>query len=224
MTEESLQAIAEQITKMAAEKGIDPDEVVVSIVWVDRDAIEYGIRIAIETDEGSVSATDGDTRGPVVARCRECTESELVTLCVEGMLEALSVYEDSKQEPEPPPADEQPPVEEPVRDTTPTPTRDQGRKIGPLGWAGVAGIAVGVSGVVAGGVLIGLDTRRLDDDPTKLRHFRPPGYAVLGAGAGVLVTGVVLVAVDVVRHKRKRTAFSPVLAPDFAGASARFRF
>jgi hypothetical protein len=226
MGRKRLDAIAVEATKLAEQAGIAPDQMSVSIVWADRDAIVYGIRVRIVTDAAKV-ADPADERGPIVHRCNDCNTDDLVTATVEGVLEAIQLYKEAQEpepaarEPEPEPADAQPqPQPPPPVDAAPV---DRAGGLGAVGKAGVAAIVIGASAVVAGGALVGVGTTRPSADPTRLREFRPTGYAVLGVGAAVLVTGIALLAVDRTKAKRA-TTMVPLLSPGFIGVSARARF
>ncbi len=220
MSEASLAAVAEEAAKVAQREGIEPEQMSISLVWIDRGASVYGIRIRIETDKASVVDPD-DPRGPVMQKCEACAEPELVTASVEGVLEAVKRYKEltappPKPEPAVVPKQVPPPAEKPA------PVDKQG--LGPLGKAGVASIVVGGTGVIAGAVLVALGTRRPSADPTKLREFRPSGYVSLGVGGIVLATGIALLAVDRRRAKKSRASVTPQLGPGFAGVQGRCRF
>jgi hypothetical protein len=220
MKKDKLAVIAVEATKLAEEAGIAPHEMSVSLVWENRTDLVYGIRVRIETSEAKLVDPD-DARGPIVHKCPRCNESDLVTASIEGVLEALGRYEKATA---PPPAPA--PVAEPI--VTAPPPREDARPLdrpqglGPLGQIGVAGIVVGSAVAITGAAFIGVGTTRPELDPTQLREWRPPGYALLGVGAAVLVTGVALLVVD--RKRARKVAISPTLAPRLAGVFAEVEF
>ena len=222
--QQKLDEIAIEVTKLAEQAGIAPDEMRVSLVWADREALVYGIRVRIVTDDAQLTDPQ-DERGPVVHRCESCNADELITFTVEGAIAGIDKYEEAKTpapkqvevaEPEPTPQALPPDAAAPA-DTEPS------RGLDTLGKIGVAGIVVGASTAITGGAFVGIRSTRPSADPTQLRNWLPAGYALLGAGAAVLVTGVALLVVDRTRAKRG-TAMAPLLGPGFAGASVRARF
>lgn len=220
MKKDKLDSIAIEATKLAEEAGIAPHEMSVSLVWENRNDLVYGIRVRIETSEAKLVDPD-DLRGPIVHKCPRCNESDLVTASIEAVLEALGRYEEAKA---PPPAPKQ--AVAPIV-TVPPPRDDATRKdraegLGPLGQIGVASIVVGGAVVITGAAFIGVGTTRPEVDPTQLRDWRPPGYALLGVGAAALVTGVALLVVD--RKRSRKLAISPMMAPRLAGVVAEGKF
>jgi hypothetical protein len=220
MKKDKLEAIAIEATKLAEEAGIAPHEMSVSLVWQNRTDLVYGIRVRIETSEAKLVDPD-DLRGPVVHRCPRCNESDLVTASIEGVLEALGRYEEAKAPPPAPKQAAEPIVTAPPPGEDARPT-DRGYGFGPMGQIGVASIVVGGAVAITGAAFIGVGTTRPELDPTQLRNWRPPGYALLGVGAAVLVTGVALLVVD--RKRGRGLAISPMMAPRLAGVVAEGKF
>ncbi len=108
------------------------------------------------------------------------------------------------------------------------PRDGQTQPLGRLGKAGI-GLMVGGAAVLVGGAVLTAMGEKEDSapgNPQRLdaKDFRPPGYALLGVGGAVLVTGVLLLAVDRIKAKPKKTTFAPSLAPGFAGATIRVHF
>ena len=85
--------------------------------------------------------------------------------------------------------------------------------LGRLGIVGASVGAVGLAGVVAGAALLVHGRRESldasDNELLNVTDLRPPGIAVLVSGGALLVTGVVLLAVDRSRRKRRATAMTP---------------
>lgn len=153
-------------------------------------------------------------------QCRLCTETELVSE-VESRLAAIVGQLGAKQAEaaEPPATESEPPRPAAVE---PEPARDAHEGLGPLG---KAGIGVLVTGTVGLGVGIGLAARK--DTPqriaTKQTSTKPPGYALIGVGAALAITGGVLLVLDR-KRARRRTAFAPWLDPTGAGLAVAGRF
>lgn len=97
-------------------------------------------------------------------------------------------------------------VEVPARQeehsATPEP-EPQYRTMTGLGIGGIVAGAVGASGVVVGGVFLGLG-ERLPEEYTQLeRDYRPPGVAFLVSGGVVLGAGVAMLVTDLVQCRRQ---------------------
>jgi hypothetical protein len=56
------------------------------------------------------------------------------------------------------------------------------------------------------------------------KSTRPTGIALASVGGALLVTGAILLAVDVVRRKKARTAFVPTISPDAVALTLSGRF
>lgn len=109
------------------------------------------------------------------------------------------------------------------------------RPIGPLGIGGAIGLAAGLGLSIAGSVELGrgvvVDIDLAKEIGTQIDH-RPAGRALLGAGIGVAVVGIALLATDVaIRAKKRKAAASqhsvtitPALRPDYAGIGLGGRF
>lgn len=169
---------------------------------------EYAITVAAEGQTPPPSETIG---------CPLCTETELIDK-IEGQLTALAARIEAPQDPPPPRVDPTPTRE---GDDPVTPVDDpqpQGRGLGKMGKAGVALLVTGAAGAIAGAVLAALPPRPQDGDPTHEVFTQPPGYALLGAGGGLLITGAILLAVDRARHRKQsstrgKTAGKPRARP-----------
>ncbi|MEX1364159.1 MAG: hypothetical protein AB1Z98_13610 [Nannocystaceae bacterium] len=158
--------------------------------------------------------------------CAKKGEAELIMCVLEGITPALEALPVESRPDEP---HGKPPSEGGGGLVHPQPAR-----IRPIGGLGITGIVVGAGGL-ATTVAAAVDLRRGErvDEPTSAgltntTDFRPRGRALLGVGLGLLVTGAVLVGVDVGLRakKRKRRAVDVGfgLAPSFTGASVRGRF
>jgi hypothetical protein len=158
--------------------------------------------------------------------CQLCTEDELVE-----KVEALVIQVAPKMVvPEPETdggSDTEPDVEDPdddggsgshdgngggggtVEDGDPNGLRGMGK-------AGIALMVVGGLGVIGGVPLLVIQPLPVENDPlqaTKARNTKPMGGAMLGVGAAVLVTGVVLLALDRKLAKARRTKAAAMVHP-----------
>ena len=99
---------------------------------------------------------------------------------------------------------------------------------GGLGTMGKVGIGIGVVGIgalVPGIILAVLPPKHLPN--AERRTTTIPGAVLAAGGGAALITGAVLLGIDLGRRKRRSQARlhpSPVLGPDFAGASLSGRF
>jgi hypothetical protein len=161
--------------------------------------------------------------------CTLCTETEIVQRVESTVGELIELLpagpppdDGSSTEPNPDPT----PSSDTPSDsaTTPSTEADGRRRLGTLGKAGAALIAVGVAGAAAGAVLVALPPKVDEDDPLSETNYRPPGAATLAAGAAVLVAGVVMLVVDRRRARKRTTALVPTLSPNAAGIVWSGRF
>jgi hypothetical protein len=204
-----------------AEAGMEPSMASIRITFLNAENFEYAIRVVLDPSKSLDNA-------PVLKTCRGCMTDQLVEATMEAVRKAIERKEARElkmpdPEPEPEPEQPAPPADDSPRDTGPTPSRG----LGPMGWGGVAALAVGVASVATGGAFLGLGERRPADDKSQFRDFRPSGYGLLGVGGALVITGVALIVVDRVRAKRRsgRSAVvAPVLAPDSAGFAISGRF
>lgn len=80
----------------------------------------------------------------------------------------------------------------PIVDETPAP---RVKRMGTVGYVGIASSAIGLGSAIAGGVLVHRGTEPIGTGLT-LTDYRPPGQALIGVGLGLMVIGGVLQAVD----------------------------
>lgn len=92
-------ALAEQLAleaaKQAEEFGFDPNQITITIVWLDAASASYGIHIYIETKEARLS--DGP-RGPMLNRCEQCSEKRVPDAAVEALIRGFELYEHTLKE------------------------------------------------------------------------------------------------------------------------------
>lgn len=181
----------------------------------------YRIHVSVRRHDGSERALPPLTCGPncladnVEAFLRERQASIL------ALLEAPSSGESSpaRRCPGAPDCTETPP---PPRTMDPP---HGAPKLGPLGIVGAIGMGIGAGFLTWSGVSLGLE-RRADWNQNFIQdrraHYANDGtYAVLGVGAFLLVSGIVMVVVDrVVLPKRRRP--TPATSFQIRGASIRF--
>lgn len=162
----------------------------------------YRCRYSVQHQGAAVEGTEA------VSDCPVCTEGELLEQ-VEAAIERVAAR-----------------VPDVARQSTPAPAPaitpdvdDSSQRRAPLGALGKAGIGVsvlGALGVVAGAVVATRPPKRGDGVEGDETQYDKPGIAVLAVGCGVLVAGLVMIAVD-----RRRAKKSPSGAA-FRGAPLRF--
>lgn len=202
----------------------------VLIVPLEGDTAGYRITWHVERGGNRIDGSQG------VSDCRLCTEGELVDAAVAGIELAVDKME-VRVEPEPPPPEPDPvvdPGDDPDEGAGARPGADKGeRKLGGMGYAGIALTVVGAAGLGTG---IGLAVRKpkpSSSKPTYVLDTRNPGYGVIAAGAAVAITGVVLLVLDLRRgrsgggataRRRPRSVVAPWLADDGGGVALQRRF
>jgi len=174
-----------------------------------------------------------DHRGKLVGErrrveCTLCTESEIVQRVETTVTELAALLPDEAAagdvEPEPEPEPEQEPEPEPDPEPEPKPDDDGRVRLGVLGKAGAALVALGAAGAGVGVVFVALPPVVDQNDPLYETTYRPPGIGTLAAGAAVLVGGVVMLVVDRRRARTRKTALGPMLSPSAAGVVWSGRF
>lgn len=155
---------------------------------------------------------DGEVVGTPSAWECDCSNGELLDRLrseLPGAAEGLAVEPEPVVEPEPEPVVEPVvvPVDEPKR-----------RKLGAAGAAGVTLMVLGVSGVGAGAALMVM--KKLSPNgpwvTSDTPYLSPPGAVAVGAGAGLIMTGVVLCLLRD-RAGQRRRASATAIAPSMDG-------
>jgi hypothetical protein len=184
----------------------------VRVITFDADALDYEAEVQL------VRAGEEPIRSTTV--CNACSENRLVDRIIEdasGLLErkeaALAVEPLEPEQPEPA--------------VEPTPRARRVRAIGPVGVTGVAlgtvGIAVASVGVER--LLKGVIRRPPDDSGAiRVEDHRPAGAAATTLGAAALITGAVLVAVDVKRRRLENRSYAIHVGRDYLGFQIEHRF
>ena len=108
------------------------------------------------------------------------------------------------------------------------PSDDDPKKVGALGWAGI-GVALAGAATGGAGIVLLLRDDRVRVDPAAPLHVertstRRSGIALAVVGGALVISGIVMVAVDQVKRKRRRVAWAPAMAPGFAGFELAGRF
>lgn len=203
------------------------------------DRFDYGLRFEFVTEAEIESAIEW-------VPCITCTDAKLLEILDKKAPELLEATNERFAATETSTTSEEPTSDEGDSRTTPDEastgedTGEDGEPvevpapIGPLGIGGAIGLAAGLGLSIAGGVELGrglVDDIDLAKEVGSQADHRPPGRVLLGAGIGVAVVGVALLATDVALRAKKRKAASqhsisinPTLRPDHAGISISGRF
>ncbi len=183
----------------------------------DKAVSDYGTHIEVQID--------GEKVGEKVTMCMHKGEAELVGCALSGLPDVMHLLpKDDEEEEEVP--------DKPVPDPGPA---DKGKKVAlaPLGVLGVAGIVVAAAGLGLG-VAGSLDLARgeVDDDDwavgTERTDYSPRGIGLVVGGGAALAVGAALIAVGVIRTKKKQRERSTRVqldaSPGFAGVRFLGRF
>lgn len=189
---------------------------------------DYEIRQDGAVVPGSASFSD----------CRLCTESELVETAQAAVESQLDTLRELGAPKVPEPAGDEGGDDGSAADGGGDFGADDGDggegggddldRPGGLGTLGKVGIGVGVVGIAA--LVPGIILAVLPPKPianADRRTTTVPGAVLAAGGGAALITGAVLLGIDLGRRKRRSQARlhpSPVLGPDFAGASLSGRF
>jgi hypothetical protein len=195
--------------------GRGPQDPTINVVVREKVGDNPGWEYTITVSRPDEPVPTGET-----TTCDLCTETELVD-AIEGRLATVAAELEAEQAEASDSGDDD--VTEPVS----TPAIDPGpphdpKKLGKKGKAGVALLAVGGGGLVAGIVLAVLPPRDHKDMPTKDVHTDTPGYVVLGVGAAAVIVGAVLLGLDRRAAKRRSKAHARVRFEPTAGLGFRF--
>lgn len=218
-SEDAIEAVREAVVGTFIKHGVtvaDDAEpsLTVLVRWKDKGAQIYGVRFAFAPTIRSTKKTIVELE----CACDGPTLLEQVVRRIESLLPEF-VVDDVESPPEPtgapdpsatPAGDLEPPAPRISSDVRP-------RKLTPLGWAGVGLVTSGGAAVVTGIALVAVGQRPDREQPSELRDYRAPGWAVLGLGAATAVVGGVLIGVDAARGNRPRQGQArrvvPTLAP-----------
>jgi hypothetical protein len=183
--------------------------------WASLDDLDWKIEVSV--------VRDGRTRFLDPFVCEQCpTEDEVAARIRQQMPQIVEMLRADK-------ADR--PAGDPAHGKGERPPDDLGPEsrrrgdLDALGRVGIGSMSLGAAALIAGGVMIGLDRRggaNPFDESANGVALRPPGIGVAVGGGVALVTGIVLLAVDL-RPDRK-TAIAPTLGRRLVGLSLTTRF
>ena len=155
--------------------------------------------------------------GQAIVECSLCTEGELINKISESLRTILQSWRDQRMQDSEslPKEDSTSPgfvvnVEEPRSDPNrianipPAPDDSQvrsRRRLKGLGWAGIGFGIAGLGATALGGTFLELGIKTVPNDPRKKTNYERPGLPILISGAGVLVSGIVMLIVDRVKTR-----------------------
>jgi len=204
-------------------QSLPADKIHLIVVWRDADAFDYKVDVVLDAEGGVAERKHVISTGP------NTEEGELADVIAAGLERYLGEWQGAydreqerlRKEKETQDAGPIAPSPRPA-DVTPMPKQ---RRLGKVGWTGVGLAIAGAGAMATGGALAGIRTTPDPDDATQLRDWRPAGYGLLATGGALLLTGVILVAVDASKRSRaRRAAVAPVLGPKQAGVQLRMHF
>lgn len=199
----------------------------VELRQADGDAFRYGFSITLERGELRQQALrhsgecESCTEGEIVARVLTTVDTLGEELCEATAPEAEEAETAPTSEPVvevPPPRLDRAAMDDPDPADVGDPSPSGRRRLGPVGVGGVASLSVGG---VALGVGVALALRQptpLEDRPLFVRSTETPGVAVASVGAGLLLTGVILLLID---RRRTRRSGGPSYAASLRGGASR---
>ncbi|WP_172301991.1 hypothetical protein [Pseudenhygromyxa sp. WMMC2535] len=183
---------------------------------------------------------DGQSQEPAIewVDCHMCVDARLMPVLDERTPALVAALDARAAELEREAAETSEPVDEgPSGEGSPEEgAPDAGPAPKPLTGLGIGGIVLaglGAGGLIWGGVELSRGVV-VEESRNNLRErvdHRPAGYTLIAVGSTALVTGAVLLAVDLSRQSKKRKQarerqahFYPVLTPDGAGLGVSGKF
>lgn len=153
--------------------------------------------------------------------CELCNSKELLTMVDAQVATALSELQLEEPPPEAKPA--------PVVSAPEVAPASTAKRVGPLGWGGLALLVAGTGTAVAGGILIGKGKEEtLANDTRLLRsvNYRRPGIIVLSVGTAAALAGGAMFVIDQVRRRpsKREIAMAPVFGFGMAGVALAGKF
>lgn len=180
---------------------------------------DYRLRVTAMRDGEPVGAV-----GEMIA-C-ECNNAKLMGLVDDGIAAAMEQLRLSSVEMVSMSASSKPDVElQLINGDILLPEHRSRRRLGPLGYAGI-GLGVAGLGALATGIPLYLRAPRGAINRGRYEYIstKPPGIALAAIGSAALTVGIVLTAVDVVRHRRRVARISPMWNERVAGFSLAWEF
>lgn len=157
--------------------------------------VGYSIEKGEEVVAGSARQSD----------CSLCTRTELLERIREELPGLLKLARD-QQAPVEAGGEEEGGAEEEGGGEDEGGTPEEIKPIGPMGFAGIGLSVVGLAGVGVGVAFAVKGFEPKPPDYLEQTNYRTPGNIVLAIGGAALITGVVLIGVDVAKRKKQRKA------------------
>lgn len=182
-------------------------------ISVELDGATYAYSLTVSAVRGGTAV--GSVAGNTIS-C-DCSRDELLVLVDEEIERAVEQLHATVEVPEVDEEEEAPPPPVVVEDKPPP--------LGLLGYAGI-GVAVLGIGVLGGGISLAVrpDDVRGDPGAVERRTTRPLGIAMCIGGGLALAAGTALTVFDVVKRRKDRLAFRPIMSPRSAGMMIRMKF
>ncbi len=216
------QIIAERLMTVVAALGAERSDSAGKTLYivVESKGPDFVVKLATSRDDEPLArATE--------FACEACTGGQLLERLAEESEPVLQQLLAESQKPSPP----SPVIPQPAEATAVPPDDAQSpRRLTGLGWAGVGLAAGGAAMLVAGGIVWSKGVQvRSDPDPRDgavlaARDFRPTGIALVATGGSLLATGIVMLAVDAHRQRRRHFAIAAHPCPGSYGVVASGRF
>jgi len=237
--------IESQVLPLLREHGISPEDVRIKIIWLNANDLVAGIYASVDPEVDPLSR--------VVVSCPDkgeqfCPPPKLPGYVRIAVQRAIAEREEAKSgaavppvpadttrdDPSDPSSEGQDPKVAPTEtaDAKPRDHEDDGarpakKKLGGMGFTGIAGLVLGAGALGTGAAFIAMgETRPLPEDQSQIRDFSVPGYALIGVGGALVVVGAVLLAVDRSRAMRRArsTSLVPSATPRFVNLTLSGRF
>lgn len=178
---------------------------------------------SVETTPWTVGAAPTSTSGT----CDPCSDEMAVVKITEALEARFDALADAPKEATPADVAAEPGDVDVASPPSRQPEDDQ-KKVGALGWGGI-GVALGGAATGAAGIALLLRKDQLRVDETRpvqseRTSTRRSGIALAAVGGVLVVAGIVMVVVDHVKMKRRRTAWAPAVAPGLVGLELAGRF
>lgn len=212
--------------------GADVPAVQVRLSWVDSVRMVYQIELSTQRPgEQPVVVASFEAECPTT-KCLTTAVVERVPDAVKQLREQLAAEAVANDTP---PNDADPPHDpegngqpaEPGNGGSDDPKPDPGPRLTGLGYGGIVLAGLGVGAAVAGGVLIGRHDVSADVDLRGYNTYnsRPAGIGLVASGAASIAIGIVMLAVDRSRLRRRgKTRAALHVDPRFSSASLSLRF
>lgn len=203
--------LAEYRTDLNA-TGPEAATVTIRFAFIDYMGSKYSVSIEVERP-------DGKNPPPIEYTCEKCLDEELIDGAIEHAEAIVALLQFEPEDTTDSGNHDNHPVERPRR----------GVLVG-----GYVGVGLGAALLGGGIAAIVVKPRQIEAVPSLNRNYRPLGIGLAVGGAAALATGVVLLATEYTRCKRRgtceasdsssATAVAPWVGPEAAGISLHHRF